>query len=72
MSLHPDEIAARLIGRTIVAVSYGEYLGWEMTVESITLDDGTVVELSGNADVAIVVGIMTKDGEWSSPCRQQE
>lgn len=53
-----DDVRAALIGRKITAVGLSSYLGWSSVVEEIHLDDGTVVELGGNADVAYVDAII--------------
>lgn len=68
-ALHPDEIVARLVGRTVVAVTHGHYMDWDMTIDSITFDDGSVLSLGGNADVAFVLDFTTKEGEYVIPER---
>ena len=50
------EVIEHIKGRIVKDIEYGEYLGW-FTVDSITFDDGTILELGGNADYARIDGI---------------
>ena len=54
MSVH--EAGALLEGKTIAKVNTFTYLGWPC-IEDITFTDGTVLDLSGNADVCIMSDI---------------
>ena len=48
------ELSEYLVGKVIASVQMGEYLHWENVIYSIEFTDGTVIELSGNADCAFV------------------
>ena len=66
---HPDEIAALLVGKTIASIEHGQYLSWEMTVDSITFIDGTRIEFGGNADFARIDNVILPGGEYLQPWR---
>jgi hypothetical protein len=51
-----------LRGKKIADVNLYAYFDW-VVLEDILFDDGSKVELSGNADVSIIECIMDSDGQ---------
>lgn len=63
----PEQIAERLVGKTIVGVKWASYLMWPLCVEEITFDDGSVLEMEGNADYARVESLTLLDRTKITP-----
>lgn len=59
----PDLVAQLLVGKTVQTIGWSSH-GWPMCVESITFTDGTVVDVSGNADHGIFEGITLSSGDY--------
>jgi len=60
--MKPHEIEKMLIGKTISKISSFKHI-WPMCIEEIHFTDGTVLDLSGNADYARIEGL-TINKEW--------
>lgn len=56
--MKPNEIEKILIGKTISKITHHGYMGWPMCIDEIHFTDGTIVELSGNADEAIIENLI--------------
>lgn len=48
--MSPDEVSKNLIGKQIKEIKHHSYLGWAMCIDEIIFTDGTIIEVSGNAD----------------------
>lgn len=59
----PKELAELLVGKTVKEVRWHSYLGWPMCVSEIEFTDGTVVEVSGNADEGRFESVTLPNGE---------
>lgn len=59
----PDQVAQLLVGKTVQKIVWANH-GWPMCVESIKFTDGTVVEVSGNADYGRFEAITLPDGKY--------
>jgi len=59
----PKEIEKLLVGKTISKIQSFGYLYWPMCIEEIHFSDGTVLDLSGNADYARIEGVFINK-EW--------
>lgn len=57
------EVVDLLIGKTIVAVGHSDSMSRHLNIESLTLCDGTMVQLSGNHDEAHAWSIALPNGE---------
>lgn len=58
-----EEAIGYLKGKTIADIKHDTYLNW-FTIESITFTDGSILNLSGNADEARVETIEKPDGDY--------
>lgn len=68
MDAKPKYIIGLLEGKTIKEIKHSVYNKW-MVINEIHFTDGTILELSGNADVAWVEFVQRSDGVWVSPDR---
>ena len=59
--MKPEKIKELLIGKTISDIKWHEYM-WPMCVDEIHFTDGTIVELSGNADYARIESVENNNG----------
>lgn len=50
--MNPNEIEKILKGKTILKIAWHQYREWPMCINEIHFTDGTIIELSGNADYA--------------------
>lgn len=62
--MQPQELADLLVGKTIKEVRWHSYLGWPMCVSEIEFTDGTVVDVSGNADEGRFDSITLPSGDF--------
>ena len=64
--LNEKEIKEAIIGKKIKDIKTGRYFDW-MTVSEIVLDDGTRMDMAGNADEARIDFVWLPDGEQLVP-----
>lgn len=69
--MEPNDIVKLIEGKKIKEIKHSTYLGW-MVIDEIHLEDGTVLELSGNADCAKLDWLGMPDDKTISPYIESE
>jgi len=66
MTLHPEAIASILSGLTIKEVIWNKEF-WPMSIDEILFTDGSILVLSGGADLCEVNWLTLPDGRQITP-----